>query len=528
MNSFSFAARNSYLASLKRATAQQKSWRTRRCAHKAVPLHQTNGCVPRRCVSSFLRPVTAADENVFRSFGSTVLTGGEDTSAFVTDWTKHWKAPGAVTVVIPSTVDQVAQILKYCSSERIGVVPVSGNTGLVGGSVPMQAEIVLSTNKLNKVHSLDAATGVLQCQAGCILQNLQDYASASNLMVPIDLGSRGTCCIGGNVATNAGGQYYYRYGSIAANLLGLQVVTATGNILNLNYGESSCNLKDNTGYKLHQLFVGSEGTLGVITGVALWCRPALHSRHTALLACDSFDDILRTLQTAKQCLGETLAAMEWMDGASVNLVGTTYKHPIPILRDDNSCYPHYLLVETHGVSEEHDQAKMEGFLEAVTNNNTVANGVLAQDLQQSQHFWKLRESANPAAAATGYTYKYDVSLPGSNFSEFIDKMRDRLAPHAAVNTNWGHVLDGNLHFNVTDIGTHKVDEVILETLEPYIFEAVLRRGGSISAEHGLGQAKNRHMNRIHDPATLATMRALKGVFDPVGILNPGKVLPPSS
>ena len=390
-------------------------------------------------------------------------------------------------------------------------------------------ELVVSTRKLNAIHSLDPATGVLQCQAGCILQHLQEYAAAdeNNLMVPIDLGSRGSCCIGGNVATNAGGQYFYRYGSVAANLLGLQVVTGDGRILNLNYGE--CNLKDNTGYKLHQLFVGSEGTLGIITGVALLCRPALHSRHAAFLACDSFDDVLLTLQTAKQRLCETLAVAEWMDGAILDLVGKTFDHAIPLLNADanSCCYPHYLLVETHGSVQEHDRAKMESFLEAVFNDSTVANGVLAQDVHQSQHFWKLRESANPAAAATGYTYKYDVSLPGSNFVPLITEMQERLAERTIVQTNWGHVLDGNLHFNVTDPGNFQCDETILAAIEPFIFEAVIRRGGSISAEHGLGQAKNVHMNKIHDPATIATMRAIKKVFDPAGILNPGKVFPPS-
>lgn len=487
----------------------------------------------RRYVSSYLRPATLQDAAVFRSLGCYVLTTPEDTATFCTDWTKHWKAPNAVTVVQPSTVEQVSKVLQYCSAERIGVVPVSGNTGLVGGSVPVQAEIVLSTMKLNQIQSLDRTTGVLQCQAGCILQNLQEFTAKSELMVPIDLGSRGSCCIGGNVATNAGGQYFYRYGSLAANLLGLQVVTGNGTVLNLNYSNDSnrcSNLKDNTGYKLHQLFVGSEGTLGVITGVALWCRPALHSRKTTLLACNSFANVLSTLQTAKQCLGETLAAAEWMDGASVNLVEKTFQHAIPLVDDiTGASYPHYLLIETHGSVEEHDQAKMELFFEACfstdKDNSSVAAGTLAQDVQQSQHFWRIREFTNPAAAATGYTYKYDVSLPGSNFSEFIADMQERLIDYSVTNTNWGHVLDGNLHFNVTDYKSKELDGTLLETLEPYIFESILARGGSISAEHGLGQAKNAYMNKIHDPTTIATMRSLKGVFDPDGILNPNKVLP---
>jgi len=406
-------------------------------------------------------------------------------------------------------------------------VPVAGNTGLVGGSI-LASEVILSTRKLNKIQNLHATSDVLQYQAGCILQDLQEYVAAQDCILPIDLGSKGSCCIGGNVATNAGGQYYYRYGSIAANLLGLQVVTADGRILDLNY--TSSNLKDNAGYKIHQIFVGSEGTLGIITGVSLLCRPALHSRQTALLACYTFSDVLNTMRIAKRKLGETLAAFEWMDGPIVELVGKMHSQPIPLLEDDvdNKCYPHYILVETHGCETEHDEAKMEAFLETVTTDEfaAVTDGLLAQDLPQSQKFWNLRESANPSAAAAGYTYKYDVSLPGSRFDSFIDEMNERLDGLDVLNTNWGHILDGNLHFNVTTVGRFEVDDKVLNMLEPFLFEAIHQRQGSISAEHGLGQCKNRYLPMIHDQGTLDAMRSLKSVFDPNGILNPGKLLPP--
>jgi FAD/FMN-containing dehydrogenase len=220
-----------------------------------------------------------------------------------------------------------------------------------------------------------------------------------------------------------------------------------------------------------------------------------------------------------------------MDGTIVELVGKTHhSQTIPLLDDDNGtdcCYPHYALVETHGCETGHDKAKMEAFLEAVTDNvAVVANGVVAQDLQQSQQFWNIRESANPAAAASGYTYKYDVSLPGSRFDDFIEEMKERLAGLDVVNTNWGHILDGNLHFNVTTVGQFKMDNRVLTAVEPYLFEAIRRRRGSISAEHGLGMAKNQNLSMIHDEDTLITMRSLKTVFDPNDILNPGKVLPP--
>jgi len=329
------------------------------------------------------------------------------------------------------------------------------------------------------------------------------------------------------VATNAGGSYFYRYGSLAANLLGVQVVTAAGDILDLNYTRVNCP-KNNTGYKLHQLLIGSEGTLGVVTGVALQCHPLLRNQQTVLLACDNFAHILSTLRTAQTCLGEILAAAEWMDGATVDLVQQT--HPslaVPLLNDNKSSYPHYLLLETHGSSVEHDAAKMEVFLEQIL-GVTTANGILAESVQQQQQLWQLREAANPAVGATGYTYKYDLSLPDSQFDEFIDEMRERLSDDdvTVVNANWGHVLDGNLHFNVTTPGQYEKDAPVLAKLEPHVFQAVHRRGGSISAEHGIGQAKVQYMTMVHSDAVLQTMRALKQVWDPVGILNPGKVLPP--
>jgi D-2-hydroxyglutarate dehydrogenase len=337
----------------------------------------------------------------------------------------------------------------------------------------------------------------------------------------VDLGAKGSCCIGGNVASNAGGQYYYRYGSIAANLLGLQVVLANGNILDLNY-ETRTNLKDNSGYKLHQLFVGSEGTLGVITGVALHCPKLAASRQAAFLACRSFESVLKVMEKAKQDLGEILVAAEWMDQAVVGILGQ-HSYSIPLKANYHSM--HFLLVETHGCNVDHDREKLETFLESLFVSEHIDDGVVAQDVSQVMAFWKIRESANPVVMSTGYTYKYDVSLPGSKFDEFIAEMQDSLADLNVINTNWGHILDGNLHFNVSTPGVYERDDQVLSRLEPYLYKVVLRRGGSISAEHGLGQAKRKYLPLIHDEATLDAMWSMKRLFDPTGILNPHKYLP---
>lgn len=431
-----------------------------------------------------------------------------------TDWKNQYCGSSSL-LVRPNSVNQLSDLLRYCSKENLGVVPQGGNTGLVGGSVPIKNEIILSLERLNGIHGIDPFSGVLKCQAGCVLSDLQEYAQNQNLLVPVDLGAKGSCQIGGNISTNAGGQYYYRYGSLAANVVGLEVVLASGSILDLNF--ATPNLKDNTGYKLHQLFIGAEGTLGVVTGVALKCSQYPRSRQAIFVACPSYENVVEVLEIAKEELGETLAAFEWMDKAIMGLVSEQTKLPI----DNGSS--HYLLVETHGNNEEHDQSKMNRFLDLVMEKEVVVDGALAQDLSQVENFWRIRESCNPILAAQGYGYKYDVSLPISLFEEFCQEMQAKLGD-LAFSANWGHVVDGNLHFNVTTIGKHDADSKVLSLLEPYLFEAVLTRGGSISAEHGLGQAKNHYLYMVHDEQVLSTMKNLKDLFDPLGILNPGKFL----
>jgi FAD/FMN-containing dehydrogenase len=504
-------------------------------------------CTRTRRTVSTLRAPTSQDIAQFRSIlqdspGSLLQGSVDNVSAYTTDWTKHYNSSSSNSkslVLRPATVHQVSEILAYCNAEKLGVVPQAGNTGLVGGSIPISTEIVLSVNKLNAIiddsdsdddsNSSLTTMGILKCQAGCLLQDLQDYCLTRDHLVPVDLGSKGSCMIGGNVSTNAGGQYFYRYGSLAGNVLGLQVVTATGQILDLNY--SHPHLKDNTGYKLHQLFVGAEGTLGVVTGVVLQCPRLPASRQAAFLACETYDQVLQVLNSAKTILGETLAALEFMDHTVVDLVGR-HDISIPVKKDDDSntgagalYYAYYVLVETHGSNTEHDQSKMDDFLEHVMSSEKVVNGVVAQDMTQLESFWKIRESANPVVAATGYTYKYDISLAISHFADWDQEMTELLEGLQVVQTNWGHILDGNLHFNVTTPGRFEKDDAVLQRLEPALFEAVIRRGGSISAEHGLGQSKNQYLDRIHDAAKLETMRSIRRIFDPNGILNPHKYLP---
>jgi len=287
----------------------------------------------------------------------------------------------------------------------------------------------------------------------------------------------------------------------------------------------STNRKDNTGYDLKHLFVGAEGTLGIITKVALSCPRLPRSRNTAFLACDSFESVRKTLSCAKDELGEILAAFEFMDEEVLDQVATEL--PVPLKKEDGGNYHFCILVETQGSNSDHDALKLETFLEKVMEDGNVIDGIVAQDLTQVHEMWEVRESCNPIVKSKGYNYKYDLSLPLSEYYDIAEEMRDRLSeiPNVLV-VNWGHVCDGNLHLNIITPGKFEVDNTVKDLIEPFIFESVVKRGGSISAEHGLGQCKNNYLGKYaKDDATVRVMQSLKKTFDPNGILNPGKFLP---
>lgn len=361
-------------------------------------------------------------------------------------------------VVRPESTDEVSRVLSYCHERRIGVVPQGGNTGLVGGGVPVSDEVVLSLEKMDRIHGFEGGSssggssgrtggGILRADAGCVLHALQDFAANAVALVPVDLGAKGTCQIGGNVSTNAGGVYYYRYGSLHANVMGVEVVLpAGGRVLNLGCHPVP-HLKDNTGYDLKHLFIGGEGTLGVITQVAILCPPLPPSVGAVWLTCASLRDVLAVLHLAKTTyLGEILAAFEFMDAPVLELVQTTQRHSValPVVVQESLSASHYsVLVETHGYDHQHDREKLQRFVEGVMEEGLVVDGIVAQDLGQVREFWKIREGCNPAAAATGYVYKYDVSLAASNFDGFLREVKARLGAFAGNHhrcVNWGHII----------------------------------------------------------------------------------------
>jgi FAD/FMN-containing dehydrogenase len=338
----------------------------------------------------------------------------DDTSLekYNVDWTGHYRGSSSI-IVRPESTKEVSRILSYCHKRRIGVVPQGGNTGLVGGSVGIGGEVILSLEKMNNIECYDNKDGsVIRADAGCILEDLQNYATKNGNLVPVDLGAKGSCQIGGNVSTNAGGVYYYRYGSLHANVLGLEVVTPTGDVLNLGYDPVS-HLKDNTGYHLKHLFIGGEGTLGVVTKVSLRCPPLPVSRGAMWLTCTSLSDVVRVLTLARtDHLNEILAAFEFMDRDVLELVraaNPSIRFPLDIgnvtpastINNDNIIDPYSILIETHGSDSNHDREKLESFFECIMEEGLVVDGVMAQNLGQIEDFWKIRELCNPATAAMG-------------------------------------------------------------------------------------------------------------------------------
>jgi D-2-hydroxyglutarate dehydrogenase len=467
--------------------------------------------------------VTAGDlaffENVCGPSG--VVTDAADLEPYNADWMGRYK--GAATVALrPRDTESVSAILRHCNERRIAVVPQGGNTGLVGGGVPVFDEVVLSLGAMNKILSFDDSAGVVVAEAGVILEALDRHVGERGYRVPLDLGAKGSCQIGGNVATNAGGSRFLRYGSLRGSVLGLEAVLADGRVL-----DTLTSLKkDNTGYDLKQLHIGGEGTLGVITKVAVACPVKCSSIHTAAVKVGSFEDVRSLLRLARARLGEILSAYEFMDAESVAMATKHLSHvsnPLAAEDGDRSCY---VLIESAGSSVEHDRAKLDQFVEEAFESGLATDGVIAESATQADALWELRESLPEAvmkAGRGGGTLKYDVSLPLADFYDIAVDARARLGDKAEV-AAWGHVGDGNLHLNVAIPAAGQV-QAVNALMEPWVYEWVAAKRGSVSAEHGLGQMKAGAIGYSKGAVAVDTMRLLKSALDPRGILNPHKLLP---
>jgi FAD/FMN-containing dehydrogenase len=459
---------------------------------------------------------------------SAVAAGGwldtsTDLSAYVLDFRRLYQ--GATPLVLmPREVAQVARILEICHRDAVAVVPHGGNTSYCGGATPDESgsQIVLSMRRLNRIRRIDADDYSMIVEAGCTLAEAQDAARSRERFFPLSLGSQGTAQIGGNLSTNAGGTAVLRYGMMRDLVLGLEVVLADGRVMS---GLKSLR-KDNTGYDLKSLFIGAEGTLGVITAACLKLFPQPADTATALVGLETPRQALDLLGHLRRAAGDELTAFELMPRIAVEL---TVKHIQGVANPLDQNAPWYALVE---LSAPNPGARLAGVLteslQAAAERSLLMDAAIATSLTQAEAMWKLRESVPEAQRHHGASLKHDVSVPISRIPELIERGADlvrRLAPEGDV-VSYGHMGDGNLHFNVSQRSDSPRDAFLARAapLETAIFDLVESLGGSISAEHGIGRLKAAELAERADPVELAAMRALKTALDPKGILNPGKVL----
>lgn len=429
------------------------------------------------------------------------------------DWMRKYRGH-AKLVLKPSSTQQVSHVLGYCNKRRLAVVPQGGNTGLVGGSVPVFDEIVINLSRMNKVREFDQVSGILVADAGVILETADTYLRERQHIFPLDLGAKGSCQIGGNVATNAGGLRLLRYGSLHGNVLGIEAVLPDGTVVD----DLSKLRKNNTGYDLKQLFIGGEGTIGIITGISILCPQLCPAVNVAYFGLDSFDKVQQAYREAKGQLSEILSAFELMDGRSQTLYSAASGNKLPLEHE----HSFYCLIETSGSNAEHDNEKLEKFLEHVMENDIVADGILAQDQTQQKELWACREGVPEHIGHWGGVYKYDVSIPIADMYKLIDDTRDRLVAANLLGDDdkypvvdvvgYGHMGDANIHLNVA---TRRWDKAVEKQLEPFVYEWIGRHAGSISAEHGLGIAKKNYIGYSRSETMVRLMKQIKDLYDPV-------------
>ena len=453
-----------------------------------------------------------------------LITDARDMEPYVVDWRGMYR--GKVPAVVrPSSTEQVAAVVKICAETGTGIVPQGGNTGMCGGATPSAngKEIVLALGRMNRVLELDALNNTITVEAGCILANIQQAAAAADRLFPLSLGAEGSCQIGGNLATNAGGINVLRYGNTRDLALGLEVVLPDGRAWNGLRGLR----KDNTGYDLKDLFIGSEGTLGIITAAVLKLYPRPRTQLTALLAVADPAAAVQLLARLRGACGERISAFEIISRLCLELV---LKH-IPGTREPLSeTHPWHVLVEladTSGAGSLRED--FERAVALVGEEGLVRDAVIAESTAQSQSLWRLRETIPEASREEGLLYRHDIALPVSRIPEFISRTGPALEksfPGVRV-ICFGHLGDGNLHYNCFVAGRRKEDAAAREAsdVNRLVLDIVREFGGSFSAEHGIGQSKRGELAHYKSALELETMRAIKRTFDPRGIMNPGKVLP---
>jgi FAD/FMN-containing dehydrogenase len=423
-------------------------------------------------------------------------------------------------VLRPGSTAEVAAICKLANEHRIALVPQGGNTGLVGGQTPHNGEVVISMKRMDRIREVDAASNAMTCDAGVVLQVAQQRAASVDRLFPLSLGAEGSCTIGGNLSTNAGGTTALAYGVAREMALGLEVVLADGRVLNL----LSKLKKDNTGYDLRNLFIGAEGTLGIITAATLKMFPKPRAIETAYVGLKSPTDALKLLSLSRNEAAGTLTSFELLSEISVDF---SIRHGIDVRDPLESKHPWYVLME---LSSPRDDARstLEAILEKGMEAGIVDDAVIAANLSQRQAFWKLRDEMSAAQKPEGGSIKHDISVPVAAVPDFIaeaDAAVVKLIPGSRP-VSFGHLGDGNIHYNVSQpVGGSASDFLDRwHEVNKVVFDIVIRMGGSISAEHGIGVLKRDELPDVKDKTAIELMRAFKAMLDPHGIMNPGKVL----
>ncbi|MBR0827365.1 FAD-binding oxidoreductase [Bradyrhizobium manausense] len=447
------------------------------------------------------------------------ITDAADIEAYVTEERNlfHGRSP---LVLRPGSTAEVSAICKLASEHRIALVPQGGNTGLVGGQTPHNGEVVVSLRRLDKIREVDTASNTMTCDAGVVLQIAQQKAAEVDRLFPLSLGAEGSCTIGGNLSTNAGGTAALAYGVAREMALGLEVVLADGRVLNA----LSKLKKDNTGYDLRNLFIGAEGTLGIITAATLKLFPKPRAIETAFVGLKSPEAALKLLTIAQGEASNALTSFELLAEMAVDF---SIRHGIDVRDPLQEKHPWYVLME---LSSPRDDARntLEAILARAMEDEIVDDAVIAANLTQRASFWKLRDEMSAAQKPEGGSIKHDISVPVAAVPAFIaeaDAAVVKLIPGARP-VPFGHLGDGNLHYNVSQpVGANSADFLARwHDVNAVVFAIVLRMGGSISAEHGIGVLKRDELPDVKDKTAIELMRSVKAMLDPLGIMNPGKVL----
>src|SRR4051812_12007814 len=447
------------------------------------------------------------------------VTGAADIVAYVTEERNLFRGHSPL-VLRPGSTAEVSAICRLASEHRIALVPQGGNTGLVGGQTPHHGEVVISMRRMDTIREVDAGSNIMTCEAGVVLQAAQQRAAEVDRLFPLSLGAEGSCTIGGNLSTNAGGTAALAYGVAREMALGLEVVLADGRILN---GLSKLK-KDNTGYDLRNLFIGAEGTLGIITAATLKLFPKPRAVETAYVGLKSPAEALKLLSISQNEAAGSLTSFELLADIAVDF---SLRHGIDIRDPLESKHPWYVLME---LSSSRDDARgaLESILAKGMEEGIVDDAVIAANLSQRAGFWKLRDEMSAAQKPEGGSIKHDISVPVAAVPDFIEQANAamvKLIPGSRP-VPFGHLGDGNIHYNVSQpIGGDTADFMSRwHELNAVVFAVVLRMGGSISAEHGIGVLKRDELPDVKDKVAIELMRGIKAMLDPLGIMNPGKVL----